>query len=180
MRQVHGAVVATAPWSEPPEADGAVAARHGAALAIETADCLPVFLVDVEGRRVGAAHAGWRGTARGVVAETVRALGRLGSHPRELRAALGPCIGACCYEVGDDVARSIDHVPAERLFRPGSGGRWFFDLRAANRAQLVASGVPPERIEDAPFCTRCRPDLFHSYRRDGGNAGRMISVCGWS
>lgn len=179
LRQVHGASVVAAPWSDPPDADGALASRAGEAIAIETADCLPVFLVDAEGRRMGAAHAGWRGTALGIVVETIRAIERLGSNPRNLRAALGPCIGPCCYEVGDDVVRAFVRAPADPFFRPGRAGRWFFDLRAANRAQLIACGVSPGRIEDAPCCTKCRPDLFHSYRRDGANAGRMVSVCGW-
>lgn len=177
IRQVHGATVARFPNDGSPEADGSVTDQKGLFLAIETADCLPVFVVDPVARLVGAAHAGWRGTARRVVRATIREMESLGAVGGRLRAALGPCIGPCCYEVGPDVLHAFGKEA--RFFSPGAPGKWRFDLRASNRAQLIEAGVDPGHIEDAPWCTKCREDLFHSYRRDGPNAGRMVSFCGW-
>jgi hypothetical protein len=180
LRQVHGAVVASAPWSEgaPPEADAAVAPEPGQLLGIQTADCLPVLLVDPVGQRVAAAHAGWRGTASGVAREAVRALVALGSRPRDLVAALGPGIGPCCYEVGDEL-RAAFGPDGAGCFSPGANGKPRLDVRAANVKQLVAVGLSSEAIHHLAECTRCRPDLYHSYRRDGTGAGRMISFVGF-
>ena len=175
LQQVHGCAVKEAPWEGRPEADAAVADRPGAILGIETADCLPVFIVDPRRRAVAAAHAGWRGTAAGVGRQAVEALVGGGSDPGDLLAALGPGIGPCCYEVGAELEASF---PPE-FFRPGPHGRRHLDVRAANRAQLTAAGLRPDRIHGLDDCTRCRPDLYHSYRRDGKAAGRMINFVGF-
>lgn len=126
---------------------------------------------------MAAAHAGWRGTASGVVRRTVEQMvSEGGVAADDLAAAIGPHIGVCCMEVGDDVA--------DLFGRPGTVVRrpdWpkpHLDLGAANRTQLADAGVPPERVEVSTLCTRCRPDLFHSYRRDGEKAGRMLSLIG--
>lgn len=178
LKQVHGCAVAHAPWEGRPEADAAVAESAGLVLGIETADCMPVLLVDARRRAVAAAHAGWRGTARGAVREAVRALVAAGSRAEDLRAALGPAIGPCCYEVGEDVRAAFGPAGAAFL-APGPRGKAHLDLRAANRAQLVAEGVPNARIGSVDECTACRPDLYHSYRRDRAAAGRMINVVGF-
>jgi YfiH family protein len=178
MRQVHGTELALAPWAEPPAADAAGAEARGVALGIETADCLPVLFVDARTRRLAAAHAGWRGTAAGIVTRVVSWLVERGSSAADLRVALGPCIGACCYEVGDELRPQFE--PEDRvLFRAGARGRPHLDLRAINERQLVAAGIRPEHIEHVAECTRCRPDLYFSFRRDGAGAGRMISYIGW-
>ena len=179
LRQVHGATVATPPWTEPPEADASQTGEAGVLLAIETADCLPVLIVDPLRRRVAAAHAGWRGTAARVAQEAVRSLVSAGSKPADLLVALGPSIGPCCYEVGADVEEAFGPSGA-RFFVPGLSGRKHVDVVAANRAQIEEASVPPAQIESVNLCTRCRADLFFSYRRDGANAGRMISVVGFS
>lgn len=179
LRQVHGGKVVTPPWTEPPDADAGVAKDPGALLAIETADCLPVLIVDPVHRRVAAAHAGWRGTALQVAREAVRALVREGSNPDHLLAALGPAIGPCCYEVGADVEAAFEPW-GSHFFIPGPRGRRHLDVVGANRAQLEASGLRSERIDALDLCTRCRGDLFFSYRRDGAEAGRMISVVGFA
>ena len=108
----------------------------------------------------------------------VEALRAAGSRPDELLAAVGPGIGPCCYEVGDELRAAFGEDGSE-IFRPGPRGRPHLDVRAANRRQLVAAGVRPERIEDVDECTYCRGDLYHSYRRDGPGAGRMISFVGF-
>jgi hypothetical protein len=173
---VHGALVHAAPWEGRPEGDASVAAAAGLLLGIETADCLPVLIVDPRRRAVAAAHAGWRGTAAGVARAAVAALRAGGSAPADLRAALGPGIGACCYEVGEELRSAF----APEFFHPGPRGRSHLDVRAANRRQLEQAGLPPEHIHDVDECTSCRPDLYHSYRRDGKGAGRMISFVGFA
>lgn len=179
LRQVHGCAVVAPPWTEPPDADAGMAKEKGVLLGIETADCLPVLIVDPIHRRVAAAHAGWRGTSLRVAQEAVRALAREGSTPSDLLAALGPGIGPCCYEVGPDVESAFGEA-GSRFFVPGPGTKKHLDVTAANRAQLEEAGVPTANIDSIGLCTRCRPDLFFSYRRDGAYAGRMISVVGFS
>ncbi|HET7292107.1 MAG TPA: peptidoglycan editing factor PgeF [Vicinamibacteria bacterium] len=179
LRQVHGAGVAAAPFSGRPEADAATASAPGLLLGIETADCLPILLVDPELRLVAAAHAGWRGTARGVARAAVLALLDLGSRPEALIAALGPGIGPCCYEVGDELRGAFGPL-ADSVFRPGPRGRPHLDVREANVRQLREAGLRPERLHHVRDCTCCTPELYHSYRRDGPDAGRMISYVGFA
>jgi YfiH family protein len=164
LSQVHGA--------------GVVAARAGWLLGIKTADCLPVFLVDPGRQLVAAVHAGWRGTAAGVAARAVEALVTRGSRPEDLLAALGPGIGPCCYEVGDELREAFGTSGAR--FSAGLNGRPRLDVRAANVRQLLDAGLRPEALHHVADCTRCRADLYHSYRRDGKAAGRMISFVGFT
>jgi hypothetical protein len=179
LKQVHGATVVEAPWDGTPEADASVATGPGWLLGIKTADCLPVLLVDPKRRLVAAAHAGWRGTAAGVAARAVDALVARGSRPEDIVAALGPGIGPCCYEVGDDV-RAAFRGSAAVFFQPGPNGRPHLDLRATNVRQLVETGLRPEAVHHVADCTRCRPDLYPSYRRDGQGCGTMISFVGFA
>jgi len=179
LQQVHGARVRRAPWTGRPEADAAVAEAPGLLLGIETADCLPVLVVDPVRRAVAAAHAGWRGTASGVAREAVAALVAGGSRTGDLIAATGPGIGPCGYEVGDEL-RSAFGERGAYFFRPGPRGRPHLDVRAANERQLREAGIPEARIHRVDDCTRCRADLYHSYRRDGKQAGRMINFVGFA
>lgn len=180
MEQVHGASVAVAPWDgASPRADASVAAAAGLLLGIETADCLPILLVDFPRRLVAAVHAGWRGTAAGVAARAVEALRARGSDPREMVAGFGPAIGPCCYEVGDDL-RPAFGPGGGAFFRPGPRGRAHLDLRAANLRQLEAAGVDSDRVHHVAECTSCLADRYHSYRREGPGGGRMISFVGWA
>jgi len=186
VRQVHGArIVGVSDTASIPEADGVLWTRavdSRRVPAVRTADCVPILLADRKGRAAAALHAGWRGTAAGVAAEGVAALAAAGIPPGELVAALGPSIRACCYEVGPDVARALAASVSsgrEREARPrGAGERSRVDLHALNRAQLVEAGVPGDAVHSAPWCTRCRADLFHSHRRDGEAAGRMMACIG--
>ena len=150
------------------EGDALLEATPGAVVAVKTADCIPVLLIDVRHHAVAAIHAGWRGTVAGIVGRAVEAMrARFATGAAELHAAIGPGIGQCCYEVGPEVA--------EHFGRPG---RAHIDLPAANRDQLLAAGVVPERIYLSDLCTQCRPDEFHSYRRDKEDAGRLYSFAG--
>ena len=176
-RQVHG--VATVTVRADPEAakepcagecDALATDRVGEALVVQTADCVPILLAGV--RAVGAAHAGWRGTAKNVASSAVAALRALGEPPFGLRAWIGPSIGACCYEVGGEVAAQF----AGDFVRAGCGGGFRLDLRAVNAAQLADAGVPRDAIAVHPACTRCGGQDYASWRRDGTKAGRMIAL----
>jgi YfiH family protein len=155
------------------EGDALITDRPGVLVGIRTADCVPILLADPGKQVVAAVHAGWRGSAARIVEKTVAALAReYGSDPAGLHAAIGPAIGLCCYEVGNEVAGSFpDHAT------PGANGRSHLDLTAVNRSQLVAAGLRPEQIYGGAGCTKCN-DEFHSYRREGARAGRLISAIG--
>ena len=179
LKQVHGCRVQTAPWDGRPEADASVSDAAGLVLGIETADCQPILLVDPVNRRVAAAHAGWRGTAAGVARETVAAMVARGSRPADIVAVLGPSIGACCYEVGEELRAEFGPDGGD-FFRPGPRGKPHLDVRAANVRQLEQAGLTPDHIHHVADCTMCRADLYHSYRREGKGAGRMISFVGFT
>ena len=185
LKQVHGNVLVDAiPGLErPPSADGVmrVAARGSRTPvpAVRTADCVAMLVVDRGERAAGAVHAGWRGLAAGIGSAAVSRLATEGIEPRDLVVAMGPAILGCCYEVGDDVLSALGPVcgaPAAYVSR--RAGRTTIDLHAALRAQLVAAGVPDASIHAAPFCTRCRNDLFFSYRAEGPTAGRLMAAIG--
>jgi hypothetical protein len=179
MTQVHGANVERAPWEGRPEADAGIAEGPGVLVGVETADCLPVLVIDPRLRAVAAAHAGWRGTVAGVVQTTVRALVGRGSRAEDLVAALGPSIGPCCYEVGDELVAAF--APwGEAFFRRGPGGRLRLDVRAANTRLLLDQGLLPDRIHHVRDCTFCQADRYHSYRREGKGGGRMVSFVGFA
>jgi YfiH family protein len=185
--------------------DGLITATPGFLLAIQTADCFPIILADVRRRAVGVFHAGWRGTVMRIVEKGVGEMHRcLGSRPHDLRAALGPGIQGCCYEVGEEVRTKFESqfAYAAKLFHevkdsdpvrekypllfltaraPGHSHlpkRLFLDLVEANRQQLLAAGVAAKDIEVSRLCTSCRPDLLFSYRAEKGRTGRMMSVVG--
>ena len=172
-RQCHSArVVAVKEPGWVDAADGLITDQPGLCLAISVADCLPVFLVDPAHRVVGAVHAGWRGTAGGIVQNAVRLMqdtfGTVGS---DLTAFLGPSARPCCYEVGSEVAARFDKQFVDRR-----NGRLYLDIAGANRAQLVEMGVRQDSIEISELCTITEKDLLHSYRRDGSRSGRMLGV----
>jgi YfiH family protein len=156
------------------EGDALLENTPGAAVAVKTADCIPILLVDRAHRAVAAVHAGWRGTVAEIIRHAVESMHReFGSEPCSLDAAVGPGIGPCCYEVGPDVAA---HFPQRR--ETGRDGRARVDLAGANRQQLLAAGLDSSRIYTSGLCTMCLPGEFHSYRRDKQGAGRMFSFAG--
>jgi YfiH family protein len=132
-----------------------------------------VLLVDERIRAAAAVHAGWRGTAAGIVRDAVAMMReKFGTRAEDLHAAIGPGIGVCCYEVGPEVAGRFG------VRRVEGQGRAHLDLPAENRRQLLESGVTGERIYASNLCTMCRSGEFHSFRRDGEAAGRMYSFVG--
>ena len=175
--QVHGNTVARIDETPPAgsvrdagRCDILVTNLSGVALAVQTADCIPIVLA---GRRsIAVVHAGWRGSAENTAAAGIAALMELGEVPSTVRAWLGPSIGPCCYEVGGEVAAQF----AGEFARRSCGGRFVLDLPAVSRAQLTAAGVPAENISSHPACTRCGGEKFASYRRDGAASGRMIAL----
>jgi len=186
-RQVHGAawrVVDRVPpdlATEREPADILLSGTPGALLLLKFADCTPLVLWDPVRRWVAVAHAGWRGTARNVAAATVAALRECaGSEPARLRAAIGPAIGACCYEVGPEVVEAVcaSDLSAAKVARDGPRGRPHLDLAAANRLQLEAAGLQRGHIEVADRCTACDTVTFFSHRALGAPAGRFAVVAG--
>jgi YfiH family protein len=186
VKQVHRAGVAVArrgdpfPWTMP-EADVVVSDDPHVVIAVRVADCAPVLLADPVLGVVAAVHAGWRGTVRRAVVAGVEALaGEFGSRPDGLVAAIGPCLGVCCGEVGDEVREAFgeagfEAAAVERWFSRGPGSRDHLHLARANRDQLIAAGVPAANVAVADLCTRSYPELFHSYRAAGPEAGRMAA-----
>lgn len=180
-RQVHGRAVARLLRGgevEPADADAIVADEPGARVGVVTADCVPVLLAAPGGERVAAVHAGWRGLAAGVIEAAVATLADSGSDPAALRAAIGPCIGPCCYEIDAPVIDALQPrygAELEAALQPAPGTHRRLDLGALARAALVAAGVPARAVGGLPdACTRCDARRFHSYRRDGPRAGRLV------
>jgi YfiH family protein len=159
------------------EGDAAVTETRGVMLGIQTADCVPILLADSGGRAVAAVHAGWRGTESRIVGIAVARLKeKFRIDPKDLVAAVGPHIGVCCFEVGEEVAARF--ADPQVVVRKAEWPKPHLDLQTANRNQLLMSGIPAEQIETSSLCTKCRADLFHSYRRDGKSMGHMLSVIG--
>jgi YfiH family protein len=157
------------------DCDALVTNAEGVYLVVSVADCIPLFVFDPVKNVVGAIHVGWRGSASGIVNETVRLLKEeFSSNPEGLIAYIGPSARACCYEVGGEVAGKFP----EEYTRAKVAGKSHLDLPGFSKKQLMESGVKEERIEENGKCTICTPGLFHSYRRDGGRSGRMMGVIG--
>jgi polyphenol oxidase len=207
LRQVHSDIIHCID-SVPDEVlvgDGLLTSTPGLLLAIQTADCIPIILADSKRHAIGVFHAGWRGTAKRIVEKGVGEMQRwFGSKPRDLKAAIGPGVHGCCYDVGEEVRAKFESQfsYAASLFRevkdsdpvrekypllfltaraPGHGElppKLFLDLVEANRRQLLVAGVPRKAIEVSALCTGCRTDLLFSYRAEKGKTGRMMSVAG--
>jgi YfiH family protein len=204
LKQFHSDVVcgfSSAP-KEPCSGDAAISNAPDLLLGIQTADCVPILLLDPKKRAIAAVHAGWRGTLQRIVEKTIgRMKMEFKSNPGDLLAALGPAIGGCCYEVGTEVAAAFhsqftnapDWFDELRTGDEPNPLQWLnqfppghqpppknvrLDLREANRAQLLLAGLNSQNIFVSDLCTACRPDLLFSYRKQGSESGRMMSVIG--
>jgi YfiH family protein len=204
LKQVHSDVIHLFDAVPATSCRGDASATNcpGLLLAVQTADCVPILLVDPKKRAVAAVHAGWRGTLQRIV---VKAIGQMQmqfkTEPADLIAAIGPAIGACCYEVGTEVATQFLSQFAQAPewfdeFRTGDEPnpiQWLnmmppghqpppkkvlLDLRKANRAQLLGVGLRAPNIFVSDLCTACRRDLLFSYRKEGAQSGRLLSVIG--
>lgn len=160
-----------------PATDALVTAEEGICLMVLAADCVPVLLYEPVCRVVAAVHAGWRGTAARIVEQTVQVMQKqFGCRPEQIRAGIGPSIGPCCFEVGEEVAQVFrDLCPRQpEIVRPAAtSGKYQVDLWETNRQELLEAGLLPAHIEVAGMCSKCHPDHFFSYRRDGEKAGRF-------
>lgn len=158
--------------------DALITNEKGIALCIFTADCVPVFLLDSENHAIGLCHAGWRGVVNGIVPKVIETMNQnYGSNAHNVIAAIGPSIGPCCFNVGQDVVREFNGIfkNTEDIIIKKSG-KYSINLWNAVKSQLVYSGLNMESIICSNLCTSCNEELFYSYRRDGQKAGRMISI----
>ncbi len=207
LRQIHSDLIyeVSGPALQPLVGDGLISNTPNLLLGIQTADCYPIVLVDSKRKAVGVFHAGWRGTLKRIVEKGAGAMRlHFGSMPRDLKAAIGPGIGGCCYEVGEEVRAQFESQfeYAPELFReieesdpvrekypllfltaraPGHSilpTKIFLDLAEANRRQLLAMGVPAKNIDVSGLCTVCDNDRLFSYRAERGRTGRMIAAVG--
>jgi len=163
---------------ERPEADAILTNKKELAIGVLTADCVPIILVDPVQEVVGIVHAGWRGTVAVICRKAVtEMMNHFGSHGDDISAAIGPAIGPCCYEVGEDVALHFRTGPFQekQVIVESDSGRLHLDLQKANRLLLREAGIGDANISVSPFCTSCNSDLFFSYRRDGAPTGRQLS-----
>jgi polyphenol oxidase len=207
LKQVHSDVIHVVRTRNPPRlvGDGLITNLSNIALAVQTADCLPVLLVDRKNRAIGAFHAGWRGTLKRIVE---KGLGRMrreyGTRPQDALVVIGPGIQKCCYEIGEEVksqfesqfdyARELCHElyspdPIREKYPllflnvrpPGHGDKavkLYLDLVEANRRQLALAGVPENQILSLDCCTSCKTTQFFSHRAERGKTGRMMAVIG--
>lgn len=207
LRQIHSDIIHVVRSPEPGHltGDGLITNVPGITLAIMTADCFPVLLVDRKNKAVGAFHAGWRGTVRRIAEKGLGIMRHeFGTRPADVWVAIGPGIQQCCYEVGEEVKNQFESQfsYAEELFRevrnsdavrekypllfmnmraPGHGDlciKLHLDLRAANRWQLLNAGVPRKQITALDRCTACDTRQFFSHRGEKGRTGRMMAVIG--
>lgn len=178
LRQIHSDIVVDAGGRSGclGEGDALVENVPGRLIAVKTADCVPILMVDARNRAIAAVHAGWRGTLQRIAQRTVCEMERkFSSRPEDFHVAIGPGIGKCCYEVGPEVGSQFGP------FDPNLGDLTHpvhVDLTEINRRQINELGILLARIYTAGLCTACRSDEFCSYRRDRQRAGRMLSVVG--
>ena len=143
-------------------------------LSIQTADCIPIYLYDIQNKNIGLIHAGWRGVASGIIENSIIELNKLESNPINVKVLLGPSIRKCCFEVGPEVAT---------LFRNkyqviGENDRKQLDFQSVIVDKLINMNIHHENISDVNECTCCS-DNYHSFRRDGDKSGRMVAMMGW-
>jgi YfiH family protein len=160
------------------QADALVTNVPAVAVGVETADCVPILLVDPATPAVAAIHAGWRSTVKMIVRKTVeRMQDEFGSDPARMIAAIGPAIGPECYEVDEPVMGPVRETFSfwQEAATPRGNGKWGLDLVKANRIELVQAGLSEKNVHALGMCTSCRKDLFYSFRAEG-RTGRMLSV----
>jgi hypothetical protein len=183
VNQVHGEAIVRAEESNyinlrTAEADAITTRERGLAIGIETADCVPILLIDPMTPAIAAVHAGWRSTVKKIVQKTVAKMqDEFGSDPARLIAAIGPAIGPECYEVDEPVMGPVREVFSfwSEIASPRGNGRWGLDLVKLNRMELLQAGLTEINVYSFGLCTACNPDLFYSFRREG-RTGRMLSV----
>jgi YfiH family protein len=162
----------------PSGCDGYVCRERGVAIGVKTADCVPILMADRDSGVICALHAGWRGSVLDIAGRGVEKMTELGARQDKICAVIGPCIHACCYEVGVEVySAALERDKAlEECFTLTVPGKYKADLPALNRALLIRAGLDENNIELSELCTCCNTDLFYSHRASGGKRGTMLSV----
>lgn len=165
--------------SKPKIADAVITNKKGMLIGVRTADCVPVLLYDKKNKVCGAVHAGWRGTAESILKKTINAMkNSFDSSPHDILLALGPSIKICCYNVGDDVLKSVIEASGKGEYFLKKKGKIVLDLASANKHQALASGILEKNIWMSDECTCCFYDKFYSYRHDNKNRGRQGGFIG--
>ena len=188
-RQVHGNTVRSVTAADahtlfspvPYEADGIVTADPGAVLVCFTADCVPVLLCDAVRGVIGAVHCGWRSSVADILGNAVARMRELGARREDIRAAIGPSIGFCCFEVGPEVVEAAGAYLGGELGgltrpSPAGEGKQFLDLRMANARRLIQLGLDPANVAVSGDCTVCMPDTYWSHRYTKGRRGSQGAV----
>jgi YfiH family protein len=174
--QVHGSniFIAANPGTYA-ECDALITNRSELFLTLTVADCLPIFLFDPISKSIAAVHAGWRGSQLKILDRTIKTMiDKYRVNPTNICAFIGPSAGVCCYEVGDDVVAQFD----KEYVRKCNTQKYYLDVKRFNKDILLLNGLIGQNIEVSEYCTICNPKLFHSYRRDGKNSGRMLGIIG--
>lgn len=182
VHQYHSRDVVTAegPWINSPKADAIVTKAPGLMISVMSADCSPVLFYDPNAKIIAAAHAGWRGALGGVCEQTLATMISLGAQAGNVRAAIGPCLGSCHFEVGPEFVDAFltDDSNNQSLFRPGKKDRSYFDIKSYLRRKLLGFGI--ESVSVHPQCTYAMPERYFSYRynthRGISDYGRNISA----
>ena len=163
----------------PVVADAVITARKNFLIGVLVADCVPVLLYDSEKEVIGAVHAGWRGTAKRILPDTMKMMHeKFRSFPEDISVAIGPSIKQCCYEVGKEVTERVLNATGDGDYFFNKDGSCFVDIALANKVQALDAGVLPENIWLSGECTFCNPDKYHSYRYSKENAGRQGGFIG--
>ena len=178
-KQVHGNTVAVVSDKITKiEADALITNKSGILLSIQTADCVPIFILDPKKKAIGLVHAGWKGSIEGIAKSTVEKMKKFFAvQPKNCLIGIGPSIGPCCYQVGKDVIEKLrNSIKNWRNFVAGTAkGKWYLNLRLLNKEMLFEAGCKEENMTISHLCTSCRSDFFHSYRRDR-KTGRMFAI----
>ncbi len=164
---------------EPSVGDAVITREKGVLIGVKAADCVPILLYEREKGVVGAVHAGWRGTAAGILKKAIRTIiDRYSGEGRNIAVGIGPSIKGCCYAVDHDVVDAVVRETGEGRYCSKKGDKYYLDLPSANKEQALSFGVPSENIWLSDSCTFCNPDRFYSYRYSKGSTGRQAGFIG--
>jgi YfiH family protein len=175
-QQIHGDTVTLVQTpGQYEQCDALVTNRQGMYLTISVADCVPIFLFDPVAKAVAAVHAGWRGSKADIVTRALTTMhAAFASQAENVVAFIGPSAGVCCYEIGEDLLSQFD----QQYIRKSPQGKTFLNLKSFNKDRLLTAGLREQHVEVSAYCTICTPEIFHSFRRDGAQSGRMLGVIG--
>ena len=175
LEQIHSSNVSICTEAEQlTDTDGIISNKKDLILSIQVADCIPIYLYDIQNQNIGLIHAGWRGVTSGIIENSITELNKLESNPINIKVLLGPSIRQCCFEVGPEVAKLFNN----KYQKIGKNDRMQLDLQSVVIDKLINMNIHYENIIDIQECTYCS-DNYHSYRRDGDKSGRMIAMIGW-